>query len=74
MGLPCQKYGNAGIGEPTAMAGRKKSRTPDLRTREELLEQAQDLIYDAWEAVDRRTALALARKALKVSPDCGMPM
>jgi hypothetical protein len=56
------------------MAGRKKPKTPDLRTREELLEQAQDLIYDAWEAVDRRTALALARKALKVSPDCGMPM
>ncbi len=52
------------------MAGRTKSRTPDPRTREERLDEAQDLIYDAWEAVDRRTALALARKALRISPDC----
>jgi tetratricopeptide (TPR) repeat protein len=52
------------------MAGRTKSRTPDPRTKEERLDEAQDLIYDAWEAADRRTALALARKALRISPDC----
>ena len=31
---------------------------------------AQDIIYDAWELNDRRRRVALARKALKVSPLC----
>jgi len=31
---------------------------------------AQDIIYDAWETDDRRRRVALAQKALKVSPLC----
>lgn len=31
---------------------------------------AQEIMYDAWEATDRRRRIALARKALKVSPLC----
>ncbi len=34
------------------------------------LAQAQDLMYDAWDAPTNREALRLARKALKISPDC----
>jgi tetratricopeptide (TPR) repeat protein len=34
------------------------------------LAQAQDLIYDAWETSSRKDRLALARRALKISPDC----
>jgi tetratricopeptide (TPR) repeat protein len=34
------------------------------------LDEAQDLMYDAWDAPTRREAVALARKALKLSPDC----
>lgn len=33
-------------------------------------EQAQDLVYQAWEAPTEREAAALARKALAISPDC----
>ena len=33
------------------------------------LEQAQELMYEAWEAPDRR-AVQLARRALEISPDC----
>ena len=32
--------------------------------------QAQELVYDAWEAPTRRRAVALAKKALRLSPDC----
>jgi len=34
------------------------------------LHKAQEMIYDAWEAPTRQRAIALARKALEVSPDC----
>jgi tetratricopeptide (TPR) repeat protein len=34
------------------------------------LEQAQDLIYDAWEAKTAKARLAIARKALALSPLC----
>ncbi len=34
------------------------------------LEQAQDLMYDAWEAPTRERGLGLARKALALSQDC----
>jgi hypothetical protein len=34
------------------------------------LERAQDLIYDAWDAPDRRRRVALAKKALAISPLC----
>jgi tetratricopeptide (TPR) repeat protein len=34
------------------------------------LGKAQAIIYDAWEADTRRQRVRLARKALKISPDC----
>jgi tetratricopeptide (TPR) repeat protein len=34
------------------------------------LKEAQDLIYDAWEVDDSKRRVALARKALEISPDC----
>lgn len=55
---------------------------PDLRTIESLLDQlgghahanpldaAQEIIYDAWESADSRRRVALAKKALKLSPLC----
>lgn len=33
-------------------------------------EQAQELMFEAWEAPTRKQAIALARKALRISPDC----
>jgi len=38
--------------------------------KEDRLDQAQELIYDAWEAPTLAKAKALARKALKLSEDC----
>ncbi len=32
--------------------------------------EAQQLMYDAWEAPTRQQAVALAKKALSISPDC----
>ena len=37
---------------------------------DEALGEAQDLIYEAWEAADGRSRYALARRALKISPLC----
>jgi tetratricopeptide (TPR) repeat protein len=37
---------------------------------EEKLNEAQELIYDAWEEPNRQKCLALARKALRISPYC----
>lgn len=34
------------------------------------MEEAQDLVYDAWEAPTKRQRVSLARKALKIFPDC----
>jgi tetratricopeptide (TPR) repeat protein len=34
------------------------------------IDAAQDIMYDAWETDDRRKRIALAKKALKVSPLC----
>ena len=34
------------------------------------LQQAQDLCWDAWDEPDRNKARRMARKALKISPDC----
>jgi tetratricopeptide (TPR) repeat protein len=34
------------------------------------LEQAQDLIYDAWESASQKKRISLANKALELSPDC----
>lgn len=34
------------------------------------VDDAQEIMYDAWEAPTRKKAVALARKALTISPDC----
>ena len=34
------------------------------------IDMAQEIIYDAWEATTTRRRIALARKALEISPDC----
>jgi len=43
-------------------------RRPELKRN--ALERAQDLIYEAWEAHSLEAGVALARRALEVSPDC----
>jgi tetratricopeptide (TPR) repeat protein len=43
---------------------------PPRRTPSTPLEKAQDLMYDAWESSEPRERIALAKKALKISPDC----
>jgi tetratricopeptide (TPR) repeat protein len=40
------------------------------RRGETALDAAQDLMYDAWEAAGKRQRVALARKALAISPVC----
>ena len=34
------------------------------------VDEAEEIMYEAWEAPTRERAVALARKALEVSPDC----
>lgn len=40
------------------------------RGRRSAVDEAQEIMYDAWEAPTRKRAVALAKKALEVSPDC----
>jgi len=40
------------------------------RSRRNAVDEAQEVMYDAWEAPTRKRAVALARKALTISPDC----
>ena len=40
------------------------------RALEATLREAQELVYDAWDAANRRTRVSLARRALKISPLC----
>lgn len=40
------------------------------RSRREAIERAQDVIYDAWERTTARSRIALARKALGITPLC----
>jgi len=40
------------------------------RGRRSAVDKAQEIMYDAWKAPTRQRAVALARKALEVSPDC----
>ena len=54
--------GPAGDGELLATITR--------RARREAIEKAQDVIYDAWERATARSRIALARKALAISPLC----
>ena len=46
----------------TGFGGRRKGRST--------LDEAQEIMYDAWEATSRKRAVELARKALLVSADC----
>jgi len=52
------------------MGGKDKSRKAVPSAGGNPLREAQDLIYDAWEMADLKSCLALARRALKISPDC----
>lgn len=47
-----------------------KGGRPLRRSAGTALEQAQDLMYDAWEAPDLRERVRLANEALRISPDC----
>lgn len=40
------------------------------RARRNLLDQAQEIIYRAWETADRKRRVVLAEKAIAISPDC----
>lgn len=40
------------------------------RPQTDSLDRAQEIIYDAWEAADSRKRVAMARRALKLSPLC----
>src|SRR5712671_1778797 len=52
------------------MAARTKPGKPDPRGGRDLLDDAQDLIYQAWEIPNPKRRMALASKALAISPDC----
>lgn len=41
-----------------------------FRGRRSAVDEAQEIMYEAWEAPTRQRAIALARKALEISPDC----
>jgi hypothetical protein len=40
------------------------------KSRKKLLDEAQDLVYQSWEAPSRKRAVELARRALELSADC----
>jgi len=42
----------------------------DSEEEADALVEAQELVYDAWEARTRKRRIDLARKALEISPDC----
>lgn len=57
----------------TGTEGRRLARpvlAPPVLNEGHTLEQAQALIYQAWEATTDRQAATLARQALELSPDC----
>jgi ST7 protein len=45
-------------------------RTLAGRHRDDAIERAQDVMYDAWEQTTSRSRIALARKALRITPLC----
>lgn len=49
---------------------RTKGGASGSRAGRNLLDQAQQLIYKAWETADRERRVALAQKAIGISPDC----
>lgn len=42
----------------------------DGGTRENAIDAAQDIIYDAWDSSDKKRRIALAKNALRISPLC----
>ena len=52
------------------MAGRTRLGEPGPRGGRDLLGQAQNLIYQAWETPNLKRRVALATKALAISPNC----
>jgi tetratricopeptide (TPR) repeat protein len=63
------------LSQGIAMAGKPKAAKPkaaklSLRERRDLLDQAQDIVYQAWETSSRKKRIVLATKALEISPDC----
>lgn len=71
---PPRKTKKTGMSEP--------SQLPDLRaiksllarfggaSHENAIDAAQDIMYDAWDAGDKKRRIALAKKALEISPLC----
>ncbi len=55
---------------PDRQATKSFLSTTTGRGRREAIEKAQDLVYDAWERATARSRIALARKALAISPLC----
>jgi tetratricopeptide (TPR) repeat protein len=49
---------------------RTKAGAAGSRASRNLPGQAQELIYNAWETADRKRRVALAQKAIGISPDC----
>jgi tetratricopeptide (TPR) repeat protein len=52
------------------MTGKGKPAKPGPRGDKHLLGQVHELIYDAWESDDPAERAAMARKTLKIYPDC----
>src|SRR5262249_1150102 len=49
---------------------RARRRDPPEAPPEPALDQAQQLIYDAWDSADPRRKMELAKEALRISPLC----
>ena len=60
----------AGWRLPDRAAMKSLLSTTTGRRRREALEKAQDVVYDAWERATARSRIALARKALGITPLC----
>jgi tetratricopeptide (TPR) repeat protein len=61
---------NAAEAVPDRQAMKSFLPTTTGRGRREANEKAQDLVYDAWERATARSRIALARKALAITPLC----
>ena len=55
---------------PDRRATERLMAEPGGDDRDDALGRAQEIMYDAWEAADKRTRIAMAKKALKISPHC----
>ena len=68
MALSADVPGALRSGGARSVARKKPKRAAS--DRRSALSEAQDLIYEAWEAPTVRESIRLAKKALKLSPDC----